>query len=304
MRSLDGILLVDKPAGETSFQTIKRVRRAIKIQKVGHAGTLDPFATGLLIIMLGQATKLSPYLMAGVKHYQGIIHLGVETETMDPEGRVTRIKDVPPFGLKAIQEVVQGFIGEIEQTPPSYSALKHKGKRAYALARQGIKVDLPKRVVRILAIEICSVDLPEIVLKVRCSGGTYIRRLAADIGGKLGTGAHLKALRRLSSGPFNVENALESTKDSMDEACIMEHMIPLADSLPDMPAIQLDHLTARRILNGYKPDENDLFSGSIVPDDYHGPIKLLDGSILIAVMEVKRIVGGNQGWIKKMRIFH
>lgn len=304
MRSHDGILLVDKSAGETSFQVIKRFRKALEIKKVGHAGTLDPFATGLLIIMLGQATKLSPYLMAGVKQYQGIVHLGTETDTMDPEGRITQMRDVPALRLEDIRDVIRTFIGEIEQTPPVYSALKYKGKRAYALARQGINVDLPKREVRIQSIEICSVELPELNLKIRCSGGTYIRKLASDIGKALGPGAHLKALRRLSSGPFDVKDAIESSVDSMDEEQIMERMIPLTDSLPDMPAIQLDQLMAHKIKNGYRPKRKELFPESTVSNDYDGPIKLVNSSTLIAIMEVRRMVREDQDWSKKMRIFH
>lgn len=302
----DGIVLVDKSAGETSFQVVKRFRRALKIKKVGHAGTLDPFATGLLIVLLGQATKLSPYIMSGVKQYQGTIHLGVETDTLDPEGRVTQERDVPSFRLEHIEEVVRTFVGEIEQTPPSYSALKYKGKRAYAWARQGVQVELPKRVVRIHSIEIRSIDLPEITMEIRCSGGTYIRCLAADIGKALGPGAHLKSLRRLSSGPFNIQNATESVSvgEFMDDRYIWERMISLRDSLLDMKEIQVDDPMTHKIRNGYRPKWEELFTGSAVFNEYDGPIKVVNGSTLIAVMEIKRVMGENQDWFKKIRVFH
>ena len=302
----DGIVLVDKSAGETSFQVVKRFRRALKIKKVGHAGTLDPFATGLLIMLLGQATKLSPYIMSGVKQYQGTIHLGVETDTLDPEGRVTHVRAVPSFRLEQIQEVVRTFIGEIEQIPPSYSALKYKGKRAYAWARQGVRVELPKRVVRIHSIEIRSIDLPDITMEIRCSGGTYIRRLAADIGNSLGPGAHLKSLRRLSNGPFSVQNAMESGAmgDFMDSRYIWERMISLKDSLVDMKEIQVDDPMTHKIRNGYRPKWEELFAGSTSFKEYDGPIKVVNGSTLITVMEIKRVTGENQDWFKKMRVFH
>ena len=206
----DGIILIDKNEGESSFDVVRRLRAKVKVKKVGHAGTLDPFATGLLIILLGQGTKLSPFLMSGQKRYRATMRLGVETDTLDPTGRVIRTTHVPAFEPEQIKTNALKFVGEIEQVPPIFSAVSYKGNRAYKLARKGIKVELEKRRVRIHSVEIISIDLPEITMEISCSGGTYIRSLASDIGNKLGTGAHLSALRRLSSGPFEVKDALNT----------------------------------------------------------------------------------------------
>jgi tRNA pseudouridine55 synthase len=302
----DGILLVDKKVGETSFSVVKKVRGVLGLKKVGHAGSLDPFATGLLIILLGQGTKLSSYLMAGEKAYQGTIHLGIETDTLDSEGLVTQVRDVPSFHMEQIQGVIQTFMGEVEQTPPIYSALKFKGKRAYALARQGMSVVLPKRMVRIPSIEILSVEIPEITIRIRCSGGTYIRSLAADIGSALGTGAYLKSLRRLSSGHFHVKDAIES--DSIQDLGPYEdlavHMISLNDSLPGIKELRVDDPMSRKIRNGYRPRREDVLAQSDLFDDYAGLVKLVNGSTLIAIMEVKQPDNEDRDWVKKIRVFH
>ncbi|MDY7037605.1 MAG: tRNA pseudouridine(55) synthase TruB, partial [Thermodesulfobacteriota bacterium] len=210
----DGILLIDKNEGETSFDIVKRIRQNSMVKKAGHAGTLDPFATGLLIVLLGQGTKLTPYFMESEKIYRAIMRLGIETDTQDPTGQVLHSRPVPDFTQGYIKEKAKNFIGEIEQTPPAFSALNYKGKRAYEFARKGIRIDLEKRRVKIHSIEIISINLPDITMEIRCSKGTYIRTLAADMGKRLGPGAHLKALTRLAIGSFRVEDAL----DSMDTA--------------------------------------------------------------------------------------
>lgn len=210
-----GVLLVDKPAGLTSFSIVSRIRRILGIKKVGHAGTLDPFATGLLIISVGRpATKLISLFMEGKKEYLATLCLGVATETFDTEGDITSRKPVGNLSGRDIEICLQGFRGPQLQIPPRYSALKYKGKPLYYYARKGIDVTKGPREIDIDILERTdgnhdlSGDEAELTLRVVCSKGTYIRTLAADIGETLGCGAHLVELRRTKSGCFSVENSL------------------------------------------------------------------------------------------------
>lgn len=211
-----GVYLVDKPPGPTSFRLVSVMKRLSGIKKVGHAGTLDPFASGLLVICVGRpATRLVPRLMAGVKEYEAVIRLGITTDTMDTEGRVIRERPVVAMGMRQITEALQKFIGACEQKPPCFSAVKHQGRPLYTFARQGIRVDKDPRTITIFAItplftSFTSQAAPENLLgfKVSCSKGTYIRVLAEEIGNALGCGGHLKSLRRTGSGSFHVKNAV------------------------------------------------------------------------------------------------
>ncbi len=204
------IFLVDKPVGPTSFAMVRQVRRALGIKKVGHAGTLDPFASGLLVICAGRpATRLISRFMEGDKEYQATMQLGVETDTQDCEGRVVSQRPVPDLTLAAVQRTLARFRGEQLQEPPCFSALKYKGKPLYYYARQGIKVKKEARWIEIKALDCLDLDRDRLTVRVVCSKGTYIRTLAADIGAALGCGAHLVALRRLRSGPFSVTEALD-----------------------------------------------------------------------------------------------
>lgn len=206
-----GVVLVDKPAGSTSFSIVRQVRRLLGIRKVGHAGTLDPFATGLLIVCAGRpATRLIDRFMAGGKRYRAEIQLGMETETMDPEGRVTGTWPVPELTEERIRRCFAGFAGRQQQVPPPYSAVKHKGKPLYHYARKGIVVEKEPREVEIFSIGFRGYDpgTHRLAFDVCCSRGTYIRVLAAEIGRELGCGAFLRRLRRLASGPFAVADAV------------------------------------------------------------------------------------------------
>ncbi|MGB3212241.1 MAG: tRNA pseudouridine(55) synthase TruB [Desulforhopalus sp.] len=210
-----GVFLVDKPVDITSFGVIARLRRILKMKKVGHAGTLDPFATGLLIICAGRpATKLIPRFMEGKKEYLATLRLGVETETLDTEGEVVGRSPVGELSGAQIEECLQRFRGLQMQVPPAYSALKHKGKPLYYYARKGIKIAKEPREVEITLLErtdgthTLSGDEVELGIRVVCSKGTYIRTLAADIGRSLGCGAHLVQLRRTRSGCFTVNESL------------------------------------------------------------------------------------------------
>lgn len=230
-----GVLLLDKPEGATSFKMVHLVRRALGIKKVGHAGTLDPFATGLLIICIARpATKLIEQFMAGSKKYEAVMQLGVETETLDPEGAITVTRDVPELQKKEIEHCLADFTGKQLQQPPMYSALKHKGKPLYHYARQGIAVAKDPRPVEIYSIGYKKYDpvRKQLHIDVHCSRGTYIRVLAADIGEKLGCGAHLRALRRTRSGFFSVHEALDGSKLFGESAASAVHGAMLA--LPEV----------------------------------------------------------------------
>jgi len=207
-----GVLLIDKPVGPTSFRIVQMVRRGLGVKKVGHAGTLDPFASGLLIVCVGrEATRLVPQLMEGDKEYQAMLRLGITTDTHDPEGKIIAEGPVTEEHLNRLPQVAAAFLGEQEQTPPAYSAVKHLGKPLYAYARQGQPVSKPPRRIIIHQLTIEAVDRAAltVTLRVRCGKGTYIRTLAHDLGRELGCGAYLVALRRLASGPFRVETAID-----------------------------------------------------------------------------------------------
>lgn len=233
------ILLIDKEAGWTSFDVVAKVRSALRKQstinnqqtngqkpkassartkvRVGHAGTLDPFATGLLIVLTGDETKNQDKYMKLPKEYEATLRLGYESTTGDPEGVLTQSKKLKVKSKKEVEETLKQFIGEINQVPPKYSAIKIKGKKAYELAREGKKFELKPRIVILYSIEVQSYKFPELSIKVRCSSGTYIRTLAEDIGKALGCGAYLTALRRTKIGSYSVDDAL--TVDKFNETC-------------------------------------------------------------------------------------
>lgn len=301
-----GILLIDKGEGETSAGIVRKVKRILDIAKVGHAGTLDPFATGLLIILLGQGTKLSSYLMDGEKRYQATIRLGIETDTLDLTGRVIQTRQVPAFSQETIEGEMGTFIGEIEQTPPAFSALKCNGQRAYRRARKGLAVDLKKRKVKIHRIEIGSMDLPDIGIDVICSRGTYIRSLAADFGKRLGTGGHLRTLRRLESGPFSVGDALnpETLVQGGAAEILRDRILSLADALPGMRTLHVDEQMAYRIRNGYQPVGEELGIGCGFSSAPFGRMKLLKGKELVAIIDVPPSGSRNQTPVRVVRVFN
>jgi tRNA pseudouridine55 synthase len=206
------VILLDKPVGPSSFRLVQMVRRILGVKKVGHAGTLDPFASGLLIICVGRgATRLVDRLMAGDKEYEATLQLGAATDTHDSQGKVLTRAPVTPEHFARLEEVLAPYRGEIWQSPPAFSAAKHQGKPLYAYARRGEIIAKPPRRVQIHELRPLALDREQqrLVLRIRCSKGTYIRSLAHDIGRDLGCGAHLVALRRLASGSFRVEEAMD-----------------------------------------------------------------------------------------------
>ncbi len=204
---LDGALLVDKPSGPTSHDVVDVIRRRFGIKKVGHCGTLDPNATGLLIIVLGRGTKLSEKLMGDDKIYEGAVKFGEATNSYDADGEILETKPVPPLTLDQLNEAAAAFIGDLMQTPPMVSAIKVKGVPLYKLARQGIEVAREPRLVHIYNFRFANYESPLGQFRIACTKGTYVRSLAHELGQKLGCGAHLATLRRVTSGKFDVADA-------------------------------------------------------------------------------------------------
>jgi len=203
----DGVLLIDKPAGMTSHDVVDRVRRHFGFKKVGHCGTLDPAATGLLILVLERATKLQDRLMSDDKAYEGTMILGVSTDSQDADGEIIAEKPVPPLTAEDIEAALAKFRGDIQQIPPMVSAVKHQGTPLYKLARKGQTVERKPRLIHIYDLRILSLELPRITFRVACTKGTYVRTICSDVGDLLGCGAHLHELRRTRSGKFDVNEA-------------------------------------------------------------------------------------------------
>lgn len=205
---MDGILVVDKPSGPTSHDICQYFKRTLDVRKVGHAGTLDPLATGVLVILLDGACKLQPIFMGKDKEYQFTLCFGISTDTYDSQGKILKEKPISPNTLEELKKILKDFTGEILQVPPPFSAIKKGGVPLYKLARKGEMILAEPRKIRVDSLEIIDARLPEVTLKARCSSGTYVRSIAHDLGKILGCGAHIKALRRLRSEPFGVEEAV------------------------------------------------------------------------------------------------
>lgn len=219
---MDGILLIDKPVGPSSFYIVKKVRHLSGVKKVGHAGTLDPLASGLLIVCLGRYTKLASLLTDGNKIYETIIRLGETTDSDDSETEVKEYRSIGHLGEDDIRNALKQFVGKIEQIPPKFSAIKVQGKRAYKEARAAKEINLLPRPIEIFSISIENIALPEISLKIHCSKGTYIRSMARDLGKMLGVGGHAKEIRRIGSGNFTIDGAI--TLENLNKSSIESHL--------------------------------------------------------------------------------
>jgi tRNA pseudouridine55 synthase len=266
---MDGVLIVDKPAGLTSHDVVARVRRILKERRVGHTGTLDPFATGVLVVLVGRATRLAQFLSGAVKEYEAVVRFGYATDTGDPTGaRLTPAAAQNEVGPRVhtwseaeVEAALAGLRGEIEQVPPMYSAKKIEGRKLYELARQGVEVE--RRAVRVTIHELTALNpggallgeneegTLDLSVRVRCSAGTYVRTLAESIGERLGAPAHLAALRRTRAGEFGVGGAvgLDELKARV-EAGATDFLLPLDAALPNLPFAHLTADEARRALNG------------------------------------------------------
>lgn len=251
-RDIHGIVLLDKRQGISSNKALQEVKHLYNANKAGHTGSLDPLATGLLPICLGEATKVSAYMLADDKRYQTVIQLGVMTDTGDVDGKVLEVKEVPEISQQQLAACLAGFVGEIEQVPPMYSALKHNGKKLYELAREGITVERKARKITIYAIECLNFVDGLLTLDVQCSKGTYIRTLAEDIGHALKCGATVKELRRIAAGMFKLEDALtiEQLKAIPADDALQAILIAVDKPLQAIPAINISQADADLVVQG------------------------------------------------------
>ncbi len=244
--------MVDKPPDMSSAAIVRRIKRLPGIKKVGHAGTLDPFATGVLVCLVNQGTRLSQFFLHGRKTYTATLRLGRTTDTQDHTGAVTAEKPVDPISENSIYQIFSEFMGDTLQTPPSYSALKHNGVPLYRHARAGRMIRKPDRRINISRIEVRDIRLPDITFEVECSGGTYIRTLCADIGDRLGYGGHLLRLDRIESGGFTKKEAidLEGLEQEAIAGRLERHVTPMADALKGMPSAVADSRVREKIRHG------------------------------------------------------
>lgn len=236
---MNGILIVDKPEGLSSARTVARVKHLLNAARVGHTGTLDPFARGVLVCCINQATRLAQFLLHVAKTYDAVMTLGVETDTLDPTGSVVGHGDWSGVTADRLEKCLAGFEGTLDQSPPVFSALKHGGVPLYALARRGEPVQKPPRTVHINRLRLLEVRLPQVRFEVRCSAGTYVRSLCADIGRALGCGAHVSELIRTESGGFRIEQALSlaEVESLARQGAIGDRLVPMARALPGWPVV-------------------------------------------------------------------
>jgi tRNA pseudouridine55 synthase len=254
--AISGILVVDKPVGLTSHDVVDIIRRGTNIRRAGHTGTLDPRASGVLVILIGPAVRLSEFVSASDKRYQAILRLGGTTDTYDAEGRFTNQENTKPVDVTEAQfnEVLQRFIGEIEQTPPPYSAVKVHGRKAYEMAREGEEVELAPRKINVYHLEVLEWAPPEVVIDVHCSSGTYVRSLANDVGAALGCGAYLVGLRRTKSGRFTLRDAtpMRKLQEAFTAGNWYQFLIPAAEALAEWPAIELNPDEVEEVKHGHR----------------------------------------------------
>ncbi|MBP7212928.1 MAG: tRNA pseudouridine(55) synthase TruB [Anaerolineaceae bacterium] len=262
-KRVSGVLIVDKPIGMTSHDVVQHVRRGTRIKRAGHTGTLDPRASGVLVVLVGPAVRLSEFVSASDKHYQAVIKFGMTTDTYDLEGEVTSRRPVD-ISFEELEEALSGFVGEVEQTPPVYSALKINGKPAYEYAREGKEIEMESRTVTVHSLELLDWDPPEAVIDIQCSSGTYVRSLASDLGEKLGSGATLTGLRRTKSGKFGLRDAvsLRRLEEAFENGDWYKYLLPAAEALGDWYTIALTADQIDEVSHGHRvPGEANLEHG-------------------------------------------
>jgi tRNA pseudouridine55 synthase len=249
---MDLVISINKPKDISSHDAVSKVKRILKVKKAGHTGTLDPMATGLMLICTNRATRLAPYLSGLSKEYRAVMKLGEVTDTQDARGRITEKTDIMDLNRSTVEEAVMSFRGRIRQQPPMYSAIKHKGKPLYKLARKGIEVERKIREVAIHHIEVTDINLPYVSFTAGCSKGTYIRTLCHDIGQKLGIGAHLAELERTAVNGFRVSESLtfEELQSSAEGAHTDKGMYTMDEALPWMPEFTILESQTKAVLNG------------------------------------------------------
>ncbi|HVO99067.1 MAG TPA: tRNA pseudouridine(55) synthase TruB [Bryobacteraceae bacterium] len=249
---MDGVIVVDKPQGWTSHDVVAKMRRLAGTRRIGHLGTLDPAATGVLPLVIGRATRLAQFYTRNDKIYEGVIHFGSSTDSYDADGEPTSPEVAVTLEREALEKALDGSRGEFEQMPPPVSAKKIGGKPAYELARKQQPVDLKPVPVHVYELTVLSIEGPDVSVRVHCSAGTYLRSIAHDAGKALGCGAHLASLRRIASGHFTIDAArtIEQLTAMAEEGLLGEALVPAAELLPEFPAEMVDSVTAGQIRNG------------------------------------------------------
>lgn len=285
--NIHGILLLDKRLGVSSNRALQEVRRLFNANKAGHTGSLDPLATGLLPLCFGEATKVSALMLGDNKRYQVVVQLGVITDTGDAEGAVIETKPVPELSVDDILACLETFVGEIDQVPPMYSALKHNGKKLYELAREGKTVERKARRISLFEIKLLDFSKDQFTLDVFCSKGTYIRSLAEDIGHALGCGGTVKELRRLEAGQFSIENARTIEQlTAMDQQSLLQCLINVDKPLEALPAVQLSDEQTICIKYGQSLDLVLKESGSL--ETRQGTVRMYNDAVFLGLGEMLR----------------
>ena len=296
--AISGALVVDKPVGMTSHDVVQAIRNGTGLRRAGHTGTLDPRASGVLVILVGPAVRLSEYVSASDKRYQAIIRLGGSTDTFDAEGLVTPTKNPVDVTEAQFEEALKTFIGEIEQTPPPYSAVKVQGRKAYEMAREGEEVELAPRKITVHHLEVLEWAPPEVVIDVHCSSGTYVRSLANDLGVMLGSGAYLVGLRRTKSGRFSLRDSvpLRKLQESFTAGNWYQYLIPAAEALGDWPAVELNPDEVEGVRHGHRV--------KVVGDPTETKVRgVSTQGELVALMEISINADGTREWQPKKVFF-
>jgi tRNA pseudouridine55 synthase len=277
---LSGVVVVDKPSGPTSFDVVRRVKGLFKARRCGHTGTLDPTATGVLPICIGDATKVASFVADGEKEYDAVVRFGIITDTQDGAGRTLETRPLEGLSEERVREALKGFQGVIEQTPPMYSARKVDGKRLYELARAGEEVEREARQVNVDEARLLFFRAPDAGIFVRCSKGTYLRTMAHDLGLKLGVGAHLHELKRVRVGPFGLQESVKldtlmaAARDGREN--LAQFLLPLGRALQELDELRLDHQIARRVAHGHTPGPADLSRLRAPPFPRGRKVRLID----------------------------
>jgi tRNA pseudouridine55 synthase len=296
--AISGALVVDKPVGMTSHDVVQAIRNGTGLRRAGHTGTLDPRASGVLVILVGPAVRLSEYVSASDKRYQAIIRLGGSTDTFDAEGLVTPTKDPVTVTEAQFETALQTFVGEIEQTPPPYSAVKVQGRKAYEMAREGEEVELAPRKITVHHLEVLEWAPPEVVIDVHCSSGTYVRSLANDLGVMLGCGAYLVGLRRTKSGRFSLRDSvpLRKLQEAFTAGNWYQYLIPAAEALGDWPAVELNPDEVEGVRHGHRV--------KVVGEPTETKVRgVSTQGELVALMEITINEDGSREWQPKKVFF-
>ncbi len=290
---MSGLLLVEKGQGVTSFQVVAHLRRLLGVHKIGHGGTLDPLATGLLPILVGEGTKLTPFLTEQDKEYEVTLILGVKTDTLDITGKILEELPVPALIREAVEEVLKRFVGEIAQVPPMFSALHHRGRRLYELARQGMTVERPSRTVRVHAVELLDLAVPRVTLRIACGRGTYIRSLCSDLGEALGCGATVERLVRTRVGRFTLAEAIPWSELTglRDAQSLRDRLLSLEAALRHLSSVVLPKGAVTAFLSGQAVSYDGVASGQAY--------RVIGNDMFLGVG-----VGTVKATLRPLRLFH